>query len=117
MQTAAQIDRMVDRAQRNELNRFLADQEEEELRAERVEERTKELMQPGEDYHPWTFENFEEAIENAPDAQRKTLFACVTEAVGTGLNNDHANHLAMVAMRQLVERYWQDVSSKIAENE
>ncbi len=106
-----------DRYHARQLDRFLAEQDAAEQRAARVEERAKDLMQPGEDYYPWTFENFEEAIGNAPDAQRKMLFACVSEAVDAGLQNDHANHLALVALRQLNERYWTEVAAKCADAE
>lgn len=99
------IDSMADRARNADLNRHLAQQEAADHRAELVEARTKQLMDKGEDYHPWTFENFTEAIENAPEAERKMMFNLIAAAVDLGLNNDHGNHMALVGLRQLVERY------------
>lgn len=117
MQTASEIDRMVERGQRNELNRFLERESLAEVRAEQTEQRAKDLMRMGEEYHPWTFENFEEAIGNAPDANRKIMFATIAEAVSVGLVDNHRNHLALVAVRQLVERYWTELAVSVAERD
>jgi hypothetical protein len=117
MQTASDIDRMVERGQRNELNRFLAAEHTQEIRAEQIEQRAKSLMRVGEEYHPWSFENFEEAIGNAPDAERKVMFATIAEAVASGLKNDHCNHMALVAIRQMNERYWTKLAVCVAERD
>jgi len=100
-----------------ELNHHLNKESEAELRAAMVEQRTKDLMQVGEAWHPWSFENFEEAIGNAPEAQRKVMFSCIASAVDGGLNNDHANHCALVAVRQLVERYCTEGAAKATDAE
>lgn len=117
MQTAQQRDALYERHKSAELNAYLDKCAAAERHAEAVEERAKYLMQIGEDFHPWTFQNFTEAIENAPDAYRKTMFACIAEAVNSGLQNNHANHLALVAVRQLVERYWTECAAKAADAE
>jgi len=116
MQTAAEIDRMVERAQRNELNRFLDKQDDEERHAEEIGQRAKDMMQVGEEYHPWTFTNFEEAIGNAPDSERMVMFATISAAVDLDLKNDHSNHIALVAIRQLSERYWMEAATRAAES-
>jgi len=106
-----------DRYFERQLKAHLAQQDAAERRADMVEQRTKDLMQKGESWHPWTFENFEEAIGNAPEAQRKVMFSCIASAVDSGLNNDHANHCALVAVRQLVERYCTEGAAKAADAE
>ena len=77
-----------------------------EHRAEQIEQNTEALMQPNEKFYPWTFANFTEAIENASEAERKVFFAFTAEAVEHGLKDDHRNHMAMCAMRLMVEQYW-----------
>lgn len=116
MQTAAEIDRMVERAQRNELNRFLGKEAAEERHAEEIEQRAKDMMQVGEEYHPWTFANFDEAIGNAPDAERMVMFATIAAAVDLDLKNEYSNHMALVAIRQLNERYWMEAATRAAES-
>jgi hypothetical protein len=117
MQTDAQIGQMYERARDNELSRYLAKQEAAEIRAAMVEQRTKDLMQVGQDFYPWEFANFEEAVDNAPLAERKIMFSFIAAAVGSGFNNEYANHAALVAVRQLVERYWVVVAAKVADAE
>ena len=97
--------------------RYYAQQEAAERRAAMVEQRTKDLMQVGEEYHPWSFQNFEEAIANAPDSDRVLMFTYIAAAVDQGLKNDHTNHLALVGLRQLVERYWTKCAAQAADEE
>ena len=99
------------------LNHHLNKESEAERRAEMVEQRTKDLMQVGEAWHPWTFENFEEAIVEAPKAERMQMFILIASAVDLGLKNDHGNHLALVGLRQLVERYCTEGAAKAADAE
>lgn len=102
---------------RRSIEHHLKTLDEAEAEAERVEQRAKYLTQPGEEFHPWTFDNFEEAIGNAPEAERKVMFATIAAAVDSNLKNDNNNHLALVSVRCMVERYWLEIATKKAERE
>lgn len=65
-------------------------------------------MSAHEKIHPWEFVDFTEAIENASELKRKLMFCAIATAVNLDLKNDHANHLAMVSIRQLIDDYWEE---------
>jgi len=94
------------KAFRDDLNRFLDAVAAEERRYELIEQESLNQIQPGQEFYPWTFEHFEEAIGNAPNGDRAIVFASIASAVDQHLDNDFTNHTALVAIRQLVERYW-----------
>lgn len=94
------------KAFRSDLNRFLDAEAAEVRRHELIEEEALYLVQEGQEFHPWTFEHFEEAIGNAPTGDRKVMFATIASAVDLNLDNPHANSVALVAVKQLVEKYW-----------
>ncbi len=79
-----------------------------------INQYAKDLIQPGEQCDPWTPEHIEEAIGNSSEGYRKTMFACLIEAKSQNLSNNHANHLALVSIRQLVNRYWTEMAVHIA---
>lgn len=114
MQSIAQVERASDREFRIELNLHLSKEDQCARKAAMIEQRAKDLMQKNEWCDPWSFTNFTEAIENAPEHERKMMFSTVAEAVSQRLDNNHANHLALVALRQMVERYWLDIATKEA---
>jgi hypothetical protein len=94
------------KAFRSDLNRFLDAEAAEVRRYELIEEQALYLVQEGQDFHPWTFEHFTEAIENAPKGDCIAMFASVASAVDLQLNNQYSNHMALSAIQQLVEKYW-----------
>lgn len=94
------------RAFRADLNRFLDAEAAAERRAELIEEQALYLVQEGQEFYPWTFDHFEEALGNAPSGDRICMYATVASAVDLHLENHHANHAALTAVRRLVEKYW-----------
>lgn len=114
MQSIAQVERASDREFRIGLEKYLNRGDECARKAAMIEQRAKDMMQKNEWCDPWSFTNFTEAIENAPEHERKLMFSTVAEAVSQRLDNNHTNHLALVALRQMVERYWLDVATKEA---
>jgi len=96
------------KAFRSDLNRYLDTEAAKERRAESIVQHARDLIQQGEEFYPWTFNHFEEAIGNAPRGYCVLMFATITAAVDLDLKNDHSNHMALVAVRQLMERYWLD---------
>lgn len=100
------IDRASDRAFRVDLNAHLEAERASEIRAELLDEQAKDLTQPGQEFYPWTFAHFEEAMENSPHGYRALLFATVAAAVGLDLKDDNSNHMALCSIRQMVEKYW-----------
>lgn len=94
------------KAFRADLNHFLDAEAAKERQDELIEEQASYLVQEGQEFYPWTFDHFEEAIGNAPNGDRITMFATIAAAVDLRLNNQYANHTALVAIRQLAERYW-----------
>ena len=117
MQPLAQVERISDRACRADLTNHLDHEADEERRAEMIEARAKELMQPHEWLDPWNFTNFTEAIENAPEGERKMMCATVAEANARGLNDNMANHLALLSINQMVTRYWKEIALREARGE
>ena len=103
------------RAFRADLNRFLDTEAAKERRDEQIEEQALYLVEVGQEFHPWTFEHFEEAIGNAPNGDRVCVYANVASAVDLHLDNHYANHAALTAIQQLVEKYWLDCAMKEAE--
>ena len=98
----AAIERAGDRAFRRELHTFLEDQVSAERKAELLNEQAQYLIQPGQEYDPFTFDHFEEALANAPKGDRMAVAA----AVDLKMDNHFSNHMALVALHQVVERYW-----------
>ena len=99
-------DGIEDRTFRSDLNRFLDAEAAAVRRYELIEQQALYLVQEGQDFHPWTFERFEEAIGNAPSGDRIAMFAIIASAVDLHLDNHFANHAALTAVQQLVEKYW-----------
>jgi len=79
--------------------------------------RIDELTRKGGDCYPWTTENFQEAIENAPSAEQRVMFVTVLSAVLNGLDNNHSNHLALTSISSLVNNYWMKCAAVKAEKE
>jgi hypothetical protein len=102
----ADVERVSDKAFERDLNAFLNGDAAAELQAEVIELQACNLILPGQDFYPWTYTHFEEAIGNAPDGDLKAVFASVAAAVDLQLNNQYSNHLALAALQVLVERYW-----------
>lgn len=94
------------KAFRSALNRFLDAEAAAERQAELIEEQALYLVQKGQEFYPWTFDHFEEAIGNAPNGDRIAMFATIAAAVDLHLDNHHANHIALTAVKQLMEKYW-----------
>jgi len=100
------IEQASDRAFRADLNAHLDNEAFLERQAESIEQHARDLIQKGEEFYPWTFKHFEEAISNARSGERKVMFATIASAIDLHLDNHHANAVALVAVKQLVERYW-----------
>ena len=108
-------ERTSDRVFKSELDDFLSEQARTQRRAELIDQYALYLIQKGEEYYPWTFVHYEEAMGNAPEADRRVAFITVAAAVDLGLCNEHANHLALTAIRKLAEDYWKSIASEEAE--
>ena len=100
-----------------DLGRYMAAEVAADRRAERIEAMVEDSMRAGQEYYPWTRANVLEAIENAPENNQIVMFACLSSAITLGLDNDHSNHLALTAIKKLVEEYWQDFAKTMAERE
>jgi len=93
-------------------------QEKAEQREAMIEAMARDLVQPGQEYDPWKYENFMEAIENAPEAMRMNYFAAMAAAVvDSKLDNQYGNHLALSVVKRLVEDYWFEVAKVKTEKE
>lgn len=104
------------KAFRSDLNHFLDAEAAEVHRHELIEEQALYLVQTGQEFHPWTFKHFEEAIGNAPNGDRKVMFATIASAVDLNLDNHHANTCALIAVKQMVEKYWVKIAQQHAED-
>jgi hypothetical protein len=102
------------KAFRSDLNHFLDTAAAAERRAELIEEQALYLVQEGQEFHPWTFDHFEEAIGNAPNGDRIVMFATVASAVDLHLDNHYANYTALSAVKRLVEKYWLECATQEA---
>ena len=111
----ADVEKASDRAFRRDLNTFFEDQVSADRRAEFINEQAQYLIQPGQEYDPFTFEHFEEALVNAPKGDRMAVFATVAAAIDLKLDNHFSNHIALVALHQVVERYWLNCARQQAE--
>lgn len=93
-------------------------QEKAEQRQEMIEAMANDLVQEGAEYFPWKLEHVLEAVENAPESMQMTMVASLAAAiVDSKLKNDVGNHLALVAVKKLVEDYWLEAAKKQAERE
>ena len=106
MQSIPQVQKLFDREFRADINRHINNEDEADRKAAMIKEAAKDLVQPGQEFHPWTFDNFTEAIENAPRGERMVMFASISEADHRGLNDNFANHLALTSITKMVEDYW-----------
>lgn len=110
----ADVDRASDKTFRSELNAYLDKEAEKEREAEMAEDYAKHLLEEGEEFHPWTFAHFEEAIANASYPERMTAYVTIATAVELHLSNVYSNHMAVEALRQLVENYWEEAAKQKA---
>lgn len=115
MFNTADIERASDRAFRTDLNAHLDNEATQQRQDELIEAEALQLVQEGQKFYPWTFEHFEEAIGNAPNGDRITVFATMAAATDLDLNNHYSNHMALVAIRRLVEKYWLECARQEAE--
>ena len=109
------IERAGDRSFKADLNAYLDNDAALERRAESIEQYAYDLIQAGQEFYPWTLEHFEEAMVNAPSGNRIAVFATIAAAVDLDLKNDMSNHMALVAVRQLMNRYWLDCARQEVE--
>lgn len=105
----------MDRAFKTALNDFLEREAEAQRRAEMTEQFAEDLILKGAEFYPWTFDHFEEAMGNATNGERALAFATIASAVDFNLDNPHANHMALVSVKQMVERYWLESARSYAE--
>lgn len=114
--SAEDIERAGDKEFRHDLDAFLSAEEDAELREIALEEQAQFLISPDQACYPWTFDHFEEAIGNASEANRKLIFATLAAAIlDFNLDNPACNHIALVALRQVVEGYWLKCARHLAE--
>ena len=106
MQSIPQVERMADSALRADLNNHFCREAEADRKVAMIEERAKDMTQPGEEFHPWTFDHFTEAIGNAPRGEQMVMFASISEAEHRGLNDNFANNLALTSITKMVKDYW-----------
>lgn len=104
-----------DRIFNRDLQNHLDAEVEAECRAEAVEAYATFLTRPGAEFYPWTRAHFEEALGNAPDPEQRVVWSTVSVAVDGDLKHDLANHLAITALRSLVENYWKKAALQEAQ--
>ena len=99
----------------SDLNRHMAEETRQELRAERVEAYANFLMEPGQEYFPFTPAHVAEALGELSIGPLSVLAACLAEAEGHKRNDNNRNHLALCSIIQPIKEYWRDVAMKDAE--
>ena len=104
-----------DRAFRSELNQHLAKEVAQELRAEAVKELARYMVQKDEEFYPWTFEHYEEAIANASKVERLVLWSALLKVANDGLKNSSKNEFALSILQETVERYWYNLALQEAD--
>jgi len=105
-----------DKAFRAELNQYLDAKAAEERRIEAKANHAADLMDKGQPDDPWTFEHFEEAMANAPEAARKLMWEYFEDANNSHFTNGKKNYLALKAMSLMVETYWMQIAIQDAED-
>lgn len=94
----------------SELNRYLATLDSSEAREAEINEEVGRLMEPGQEYCPWTTANFAEALGE------------ITAAAGNDVENmaihghNKAASLAGVLLLNAVADYWKALARNEAEN-
>jgi hypothetical protein len=111
----ADWDRASSRAFRSELNAYLDSEADKQREAEMAEDYAKHLIKEGQECYPWTFDHFEEALQNAPRGERLVAFVAIAVAVDLNLRNEFSNHMALSALTKMVEEYWKSVAAYKAE--
>lgn len=101
-----EVEEIADRAFKSELNRHIEDETEKDRRAESAERRARFMMQKDQEYYPWTFEHFEEAIANALKFERLIVWSCIAKAIRVSLNKPEENEFALSVLQDMVESYW-----------
>lgn len=104
-----------DRARERELDRYLDSQDAAEARQERVEAYASFLMEPGQEYFPFTPAHVAEALGELSIGPMSVLAACLAEAEGHKRNDNNRNHLALCSIIQPIKEYWRDMAMKDAE--
>lgn len=95
-----------DRAATAELSKFLDAEAQHERHCELVAEYAEFLVRKDPEFNPWTRKHFEEALANAAEARQLVAWATTVTAIGLGLDNEYANHLALTSIKNLVRGYW-----------
>ena len=107
-----------DRYFERQLNKFLDEQDAAERREEMIEQKAKDLMQPGQEYDPWKFSNFMEAFCESSESMQQNVFCSIAAAVvDSKLENEYGNHLALTMIKKMVEDYWLDVAKHNVERD
>jgi len=104
-----------DKVLKNELFDHQDQEEAQQLRNEQIAEYGAGLMLKGNEYYPWTRENFEEAIANVPEVLRYMLWSYLDDAVQNHLANGRKNRDFLVVLKTMVETYWQQIAIAEAE--
>lgn len=86
-------------------------------RAKAVAERAAEKREIGGECHPWTLDNFREAIGHCADVDLIIALSTIRSAVNLQLNNPYSNQFALSELKIAVEKYWLDVAMVIADRE
>ena len=85
-------------------------QDKAEQREAMIEAMARDLVQPGQEYDPWNYDNFFEAIENAPEHMRMLIHANIAGANEMNFKVEPGNYLALLMIKKLVEDYWFEVA-------
>lgn len=92
-------------------SQFLAMEREREERIAHIEQEIDSLTSPGQEFDPWAFDHFTEAVENAELTPRRIIYATVSAAiVDLDLKNSLANYLALNSIKTLVQDYWREAA-------
>lgn len=91
----------------SDLRRYLAACDRSEAREDAINEEVERLMEPGQEYEPFSPENFAEALSEIAAGEYRT-------PLSTHLHNKQPC-LAGVLLMQLVKDYWSALATKAAE--
>lgn len=115
--TQTEAERKADRAFRIQLNEYQAQQDRYETESEEIRKIADDLMRPGGECHPWTINNFYEAIEQLPDGPRVLFFSAAAAACfDMNLEDAAVNQKALAALNYAINNYWLRIALRMAES-
>jgi predicted Zn-dependent protease len=97
-----------------DLDRHLAEEERQTKQEEAIQQQADYLVEKGQDYYPFDYGNFGEALAEMPNGAKMALCA-IAQVASEEPDNNHVHSMVATALLSYVREYWEGLALREAE--